>query len=56
VREASIAGIPDPVERASRRSVIEHGVEAPEFVEALRKMLVLLDQMEDALRPRPQAG
>jgi glutathione S-transferase len=50
VREASIAGIPDPVERAARRSVIEHGVEAPEFVEALRKMLVLLDQMEDALR------
>ncbi|MEO8524457.1 MAG: glutathione S-transferase family protein [Caldimonas sp.] len=54
VREASIAGIPDPVERAARRSVLEHGVEAPEFVEALRKMLVLLEQIEEALRARPQ--
>ena len=54
VREATIAGIPDPVERAARRSVIEHGVEAPEFAEALRKMLVLLDQMESALGARPQ--
>lgn len=53
VREANIAGIPDPVERAARRSVIEHGVEAPEFTEALRKMIVLLDQMEAALRGRP---
>jgi hypothetical protein len=31
VREANIAGIPDPVARATRRSVIEHGVAAPEF-------------------------
>ncbi len=49
VREANIAAIPDPVERAARRSVIEHGVEAPEFAQALRTMLVLLDQMEAAL-------
>lgn len=54
VREAAMAAIPDPVERAARRSVIEHGADAPEFAEALRKMLVLLDQMEAALRERPQ--
>jgi glutathione S-transferase len=54
VREANLAGIPDPVERATRRSVIEHGIEAPEFAEALRKMIVLLDQMEGALCARPR--
>jgi glutathione S-transferase len=30
VREANIAGIQDPIQRATRRSVIEHGVAAPE--------------------------
>jgi glutathione S-transferase len=50
LREAVIAAIPDPVERAARRSVIEHGIDAPEFAEALRRMLTLLDQMESALR------
>lgn len=53
-REAHLAAIPDPVERAARRSVIEHGVAAPEFAEGLRKMIVLLDQMEAALRQRPK--
>jgi len=49
VREANIAAIPDPVERAARRSVLEHGVEAPEFAYALGNMIGLLDQMEAAL-------
>jgi glutathione S-transferase len=53
VREANLAAIQDPVERAARRSVLEHGVEAPEFAEALRKMLVLLDQMEATLARQP---
>jgi glutathione S-transferase len=53
LREANLAAISDPVERAARRSVIEHGVEAPEFAEALRRMLVLLDQMEAALGEQP---
>ena len=36
VREANIASIPDPKDRAARRSVIEHGVKAPEFAGRLR--------------------
>jgi glutathione S-transferase len=54
LREANLAAIPDPVERAARRSVIEHGVDAPEFAGALRTMIGLLDQMEAALQGRPQ--
>ena len=54
VREANLAAIPDPVERAARRSVIEHGIEAPEFTIALGRMIGLLDQMEAALGARPQ--
>jgi glutathione S-transferase len=49
MREANINAIPDPIARAARRSVIEHGVEAPEFEGALAKMITLLDQMEAAL-------
>jgi glutathione S-transferase len=49
VREANINSIPDPDDRAARRSVIERGVEAPEFAGALGKMLALLDQMEASL-------
>lgn len=51
VREASIEAIPDPARRAGRRSVIEHGVKAPEFAGALHAMLGLLDEMEAALAP-----
>ena len=46
VREANIAGIQDPIQRATRRSVIEHGVAAPEFAGALGVFLDTLDQME----------
>ena len=49
VREANIAAIPDPAQRARRRSVIEHGVEAPEFVGALHAHLDFLDAMDTAL-------
>jgi len=49
VREAAIAGIPDPARRAARRSVIEHGVAAPEFAGALGAFLDLLDAMEASL-------
>lgn len=48
-REASIAAIPDPAARAARRSVIAHGVRAPEFAGALAQMIGLLDRMETAL-------
>ena len=49
VREANIESIPDPARRAARRSVVEHGVKAPEFAGALKTMLGLLDDMEGAL-------
>jgi glutathione S-transferase len=48
-REAHIAAIPDPARRASRRSVIEHGVKAPEFAGALGRFLDLLDRMQNRL-------
>jgi glutathione S-transferase len=49
VREANLAAIPDPAARARRRSVIEHGVAAPEFAGALGVFLDTLDEMEAAL-------
>jgi glutathione S-transferase len=52
VREANIAAIPDPVQRATRRSVLEHGVKAPEFAGALRVFLDTLDGMEAELVDR----
>lgn len=51
VREANIEAIPDPTRRAGRRSVIEHGVKAPEFAGAISKFVALLDAMEAALTP-----
>ncbi len=51
VRDANINAIPDPARRAARRSVIEHGVKAPEFEGALRAMIGLLDDMEETLSP-----
>lgn len=46
VREKMIAAIPDPARREQRRSVIEHGVKAPEFAGALEHFIGLLDQIE----------
>lgn len=51
-REALIAAIPDPQRRAERRSVIEHGVKAPEFAGALARFVSLIDDMEAALASR----
>lgn len=49
VREANLAAIPDPAQRARRASVIEHGVAAPEFVGALHAHLDFLAEMNAAL-------
>jgi glutathione S-transferase len=49
IREANIAAIPDPRARAIRRSVIEHGVAAPEFAGAFCVFLDALDTMESEL-------
>ena len=51
VRERNIASIPDPIRRAERRSVLEHGVHAPEFESALVAFLDLFDAMELSLEP-----
>lgn len=51
VREANINAIPEPARRAARRSVIEHGVQAPEFAAALNAMLDLLNKMDATLEP-----
>ncbi len=53
VREANIAAMPDPRAREIRRSVIEHGVKAPEFAGALRVFLAALDDMETELAEQP---
>jgi len=52
-REAKIAAIPDPAQRATRRSVLDHGVQAPEFAGALRVFLDTLDRMESGLLEGP---
>jgi len=49
VREKNLAAIPDPAQRARRRSVIEHGVKAPEFAGALGEFLDLIDAMDASL-------
>ena len=51
IRDATIDAMPDPAQRAARRSVIELGVEAPEFAGALATMVALLDQVEATITP-----
>jgi glutathione S-transferase len=51
VRERNIASIPNPARRAARRSVIEHGVKAPEFADAVRTFVDLIDDLERTLEP-----
>jgi glutathione S-transferase len=53
IREANIAAIPDPRARAARRSVIEHGIKAPEFAGALAAMIEMLDRAESTLARQP---
>ena len=52
-REKLINEIPDPARRAQRRSVIEHGVEAPEFAGAFGAFVAFADEMEGALASQP---
>jgi glutathione S-transferase len=47
--DAHIAQLPSPAKRAERRSVIDHGVKAPEFAGAVRGFVALVDDMEAAL-------
>lgn len=47
--EANVAQIPDPVRRAQRMSVIDHGVKAPEFGGALQRFIAVLDALEAPL-------
>jgi len=49
VREANINAIPDPARRAARRSVVEHGVKAPEFNSAIDVMLSFMDFINQSL-------
>jgi glutathione S-transferase len=51
IRDANIDAIPDPAQRASRRSVIERGVEAPEFAGGLGTMVAFLNQLEATITP-----
>ena len=50
--EAQLAQIPDPRNRERRRSVIEHGIEAPGFVDAMRAFVQVLDRMQADLSDR----
>lgn len=49
VRKASIDKIVDPLARAQRRSVLDHGINAPEFKTALATFVKMLDDMNSAL-------
>ena len=51
--DALVAQIADPVKRAMRQSVLDHGVEAPEIGPALRIYVGLLNEMEAALAHSP---
>jgi glutathione S-transferase len=50
--EAMLQQIPDPGRRAQRRSVIEHGVDAPETGAAIRAFSRTLDAMQSDLSDR----
>lgn len=52
-REAAWAEIPDPARRAARKSVIDHGVQAPEMRGALAAFIALLDRMQSRPEGRP---
>ncbi len=53
VRNANMDAIPDPVAREERRSVVAHGIGAPEFGGALNVFLDMLDAMELGLADSP---
>lgn len=47
--DAHVSAIPDPARAKTRRSVIEKGVKAPEFANAMRDFIRLLDRAEASL-------
>lgn len=51
--DALINAIPDPVRRGVRRSVIDHGVAAPEFAGAYQAHVKLFDLADQALAKHP---
>lgn len=51
-REAAWSQIPDPARRAARKSVIDHGVAAPEMRDAVAAFIGLLDRMQAKLEGR----
>ena len=51
-RRANVDSIPDPARRAIRRSVLEHGVAAPEFAGALGVFVDMLVDLESLLAER----
>ncbi len=50
---ASIAQMPSAAKRAQRKSVIDHGVKAPEMGPAVRAFVAMLDDMEASLADAP---
>ncbi|MGB1740636.1 MAG: glutathione S-transferase family protein [Pseudomonadales bacterium] len=52
-REALIANIPDPIRRASRKTVIEHGTDCTLFKTSLSTYLNMMDRAEVLLARQP---
>ena len=51
--DALVSAIPDPVRRAARRSVVDHGVQAPEFRGAYAAHIATFDRAEQTLNQTP---
>lgn len=51
--DAAVAAIADPARRAARRSVLDHGVAAPEMRAAVATYVRLMDEMEAQLAETP---
>lgn len=51
--DAALAKMPNPESRARRKSVIDHGVKAPEMGQAVRAFVAMLDDMEVSLADGP---
>jgi glutathione S-transferase len=50
--EALLSRVPDAARRATRRSALEHGIEAPGIPESLQAHVMLLERMEAELGER----
>ncbi|MEJ2088054.1 MAG: glutathione S-transferase family protein [Gammaproteobacteria bacterium] len=51
--DALVEAIPDPARRAARRSVVDRGIEAPEFASAYAAHVTLFDRAEETLADAP---